>query len=261
MDCIGNCYKCFNGSEQECISCNNDYTISGNECKLVTGYYLTIPTNNPNSHDRVILNEDISSYKEITLIFYMKFLGSIEQRSGIVPILYFYQDKNYLGWNIENEGFIINILDESLDTPENVEVFLFNNSRLYIGKWSLFSISISISDYQLQFPNMIQLMIDDNIIQPSIDLTNLHKLKILFDYISINNKMSAVFHDLRIFNKFFIGAYGIGQEINIPDYSSPFLIRRFPFYSTSENSNDCLSNDDTNPSIGAYNPKFEITFG
>ena len=75
-------------------------------------------------------------------MFYMKFLGTIEQRMGIVPILYFYQDKNYIGWDIEKQVFTINLITES----SSIQTILsYNNSRLFVGKWSLFSISIYIS--------------------------------------------------------------------------------------------------------------------
>ena len=47
-------------------------------------------------------------------------------------------------------------------------------------------------------------MIENNIIQPSMELTDIHKRKILFDAISIENKMNSIFYDLRKYNKFFI---------------------------------------------------------
>jgi hypothetical protein len=73
--------------------------------------------------------------------------------------------------------------------------------------------------------------------------------------------MSAVFYDLRIYNKFFIGAYGIGQDIYSSSFGQPLLKRRFSLKSTSESSNDCAQTNDINPSIGSniqcigdYNP-------
>ena len=244
--CEGRCQRCFSGSEEDCISCQTPYLITATKCSDVTGFYFKVPSLDSNL-DVISLNEELSSYKEITIMFYMKFLGSIEQRMGIVPILYFYENKNYLGWDIEKQIFTINLLDES----SNIEtIFSYNQSRLFIGKWSLFSISIYVSDYPLVFPNMIQFMIDENIIEPEIDLKELHKKNIHFDYISINNKMSAVFYDLRIYNKFFIGAYGIGQDIYSSSFGQPLLIRRFSLKSTSESSNDCAQTNDINPSIG-----------
>ena len=245
-ECSGNCEQCFSGSEEDCISCKSPYLISGSLCRDVTGYYFGVPSKDKNL-DIIRLNENISGYKEVTILFYMKFLGTIEQRMGIVPILYFYENKNYLGWDIEKQTFTINFIDES----SNIQtIFSSNQSRLFIGKWSLFSISIYASDYPLVFPNMIQFMIDENIIEPEIDLKELHKKNIYFDYISINNKMSAVFYDLRIYNKFFIGAYGIGQDIYSSPFGQPLLIRRFSLKSTDESSNDCAQTNDINPSIG-----------
>ena len=246
--CEGNCYQCFSGSEEDCFSCQVPYLISGKKCNPVTGSYFKIPTENKNLYDKVVLNEDLSTYNEITIMFFMKFIGSIDQRMGIVPILYFYQDKNYLGWDIEKQTFIINFFDDS--SSLEVNLFSFDKSRLYIGKWSLFSISIHISQYVTVFPHMIQFMIDENIIEPKIEIAELNTKDIKFDFISINNKMSAVFYDLRIYNKFFIGAYGIGQDIYNSAFGYPYLIKRFPFKSYSLTSNDCTQSSDTNPSIG-----------
>ena len=246
-NCSGNCLQCFSGSKEDCISCKTPYLITATKCSDVTGFYFKVPSLNHNL-DVIELKEDISNYKEITIMFYMKFLGSIEQRMGIVPILYFYNNKNYLGWDIEKQTFTVNLIDEESNIKT---IFSSNQSRLFIGKWSLFSISIYISEYQLIFPNMIQFMIDENIIEPEIDINELHKTIINYDYISINNKMSAVFYDLRIYNKFFIGAYGIGQDIYSSSFGQPLLIRRFRFKSTNELSNDCVEINDINPSIGS----------
>ena len=247
LQCEGKCQKCFSGSEEDCISCKTPYLISSTKCSDITGFYFKVPSLD-NTLDAIKLNENISGHKQITIMFYMKFLGSIEQRIGIVPILYFYENKNYLGWDIEKELFIINLKDESSNEQT---IFSYNQGRLFIGKWSLFSISIFVSDYQSIFPNMIQFMIDENIIEPEISLDELNKKIINFDYISINNEMSAVFYDLRIYNKFFIGAYGIGQDIYSSSYGQPLLIKRFPFKSTEESNNDCAQSTETIPSLGS----------
>ena len=244
QQCQGNCLQCFSGSEEDCISCKTPFLISGTKCTSVTGFYFKIPTANKNAYDKIVLNQDLSSFKEITITFFMKFLGSIEQRVGIVPILYFYDDKNYLGWDIEKQTYIISVFDDSSSTAKNI--YSYNNSRLFIGKWSLFSISLYISDYQSKFPNMIQFMIDENIIEPTMELYEIHKTRIRFNTISINNQMSAVFYDLRIYNKFFIGAYGIGQDIYNSAYGQSFLIKRFEFKSNSASSNNCINNAETN---------------
>ena len=241
-ECEGNCYKCFNGSEEYCISCKNEYLISGTKCNPVNGYYFKIPTKNDQLYDKVTFSEDLSSYNQITIMFFMKFLGSISQRTGIVPILYFYNDNNYLGWDIEKETFIINILEDT--------IFSYDKSRLYLGKWSFFSISIYTSNYPLKFPNMIQFMIDENIIQPIMDIQNLNKKTISINKISINNRMSAIFYDLRIYNKFFIGSYGIPVNTYSSTYIQSFLLKSYNLKSTSSTNNDCLQNSDIEESIG-----------
>ena len=245
-ECEGRCQQCFSNSEEDCISCKTPYLISATKCTDVTGFYFKVPSLDKNL-DVITLNHDLSSYKEITITFYMKFLGSIEQRSGIVPIIYFYQNRNYFGWDIAKQTFTIDLIDES---AKSQTIFSYNQSRLFIGKWCLVSISIYASEYQLIFPNMIQFMIDENIIQPEIDLVQLHKTIINYDYISINNKMSAVFYDLRIYNKFLIGAYGIGQDIYNSQLGTSLLKARFKFKSEDESSHDCAQPSEINPSLG-----------
>ena len=58
---------------------------------------------------------------------------------------------------------------------------------------------------------MMHFMIDDNIIQPQVDLISLSKMNIALGKISINNQINAIFYDLRIYNDFLIGSYGLRQ--------------------------------------------------
>ena len=60
---------------------------------------------------------------------------------------------------------------------------------------------------------MIQFMIDDNIIQPEVDLISLSKMNIALGKIAINNQINAIFYDLRIYNDFLIGSYGLRHPI------------------------------------------------
>ena len=54
-ECEGNCYQCFSGSEEDCISCKTPYLISGKKCTSVTGYYFKVPTANKES-EKIELN-------------------------------------------------------------------------------------------------------------------------------------------------------------------------------------------------------------
>ena len=218
-ECEGNCYQCFSGFDNDCISCKDPYLISGKKCTNVTGYYFKTPTLD-RTLSKIEFKTDLSSLKKLTITFFMKFFGSIDQRMGIVPILYFYEEKNYLGFDIEREAFVIN-LNESTSSRNNI--FSYNNSRLFIGKWSFFSISIFISNYPSIFPNMMQFMIDDNIIQPEVDLISLSKMNIELGKISINNEINAIFYDLRIYNDFLVGSYGLWQT-NYSTYNISFNI-------------------------------------
>ena len=254
--CEGNCYQCFSGNEDDCISCKSSYIISGTKCLNITGLYFKVPINDKNL-EQISFNEDLSNYDEITILFYMKFLGSVRKSMGKIPILYFFGNKSYFGWDLESQNYIINIMD---DSARNIKIFSYKESGAYVGQWALFSISIFNSKYQSKFPNMIQFMINDNIIRPEIDLIELHKIKINFDLISINNNLNALFYDLRIYNKYFIGANGINPDISTY-ITEQTLIKRILFKSNNAQDNDCLSLNDIKETlendiqcIGDFNP-------
>ena len=210
-NCLGNCYQCFNGSNSQCISCKNNYLLSNSECVQFNKYYFKTPMDNKNTVSNIIFNYDFSVKNCISFSVYIKFLGSVDVRSGIVPILYFYDTNNYLGYDIDNNNFIININN---DDYSNIILYKYENSRSSIGRWALYSISIYKTAYQNIFPNMFIFMID-NIIIPinkNINLNTLNLLQVKFNKISISNIVSALYYDLRIYNNFIVGLYGYSQN-------------------------------------------------
>ena len=49
----------------------------------------------------------------------------------LVPIIYFYENRNYFEWNIAKQTFTIDLIDESSNSQA---IFSYNQSRLFIGK-------------------------------------------------------------------------------------------------------------------------------
>ncbi len=209
--CIDNCNQCFNGTLNQCISCKNNYLLSNSECVKNNKYYFKTPMDNKNTVSNIKFNYDFSNKNCISFSVYIKFLGSVDVRNGIVPILYFYNTNNYLGYDIDNNNFIIHINN---DDNSNIILYKYENSRSSIGRWALYSISIYKSPYQNIFPNMFIFMIDNLIIpiNKNIDLNTLNLLQVKFNKISISNIISALYYDLRIYNNFIVGLYGYSQN-------------------------------------------------
>ena len=243
--CSNFCYKCFTEGSNSCINCQGGYLLEGKKCISPTNYYFKTPVDNSNT-DPIQINFDFSSYSEITIMFYMKFMGTVNIRDGIIPLIYFYNTDNYFAWDNDINKFII-IYKKN---DEDVILYKYKNSRVAIGKWTLFSISIYNSQSPGIFPNMIQFMVDD-ITQPAeINIETLKRETILYNKISMSNIVSALYYDLRIYNKFFIGAYALAQdyEANTEPHLT-YLKKRLKFNSIDFGF-DCLSVSEVNVTLG-----------
>ena len=245
-ECNYPCKKCFGEGSQNCISCISGYILEGNKCVGLTKYYFNTPVEN-GSIEPIEFNFDFSNFNEVTFMVYIKFLGIVSIESGIIPLIYFYNRDNYLGWDIDNNYFVVNYKVNN----EEKTLFKAKNSKNSIGKWTFFSISIYLSNYEGIFPNMIQLMIDNISIKSELELIELGKTRINFNKISITNIVNALYYDLRIYNKFFIGAYSLGQQYDISvEPHLTYLQKRYLLTSTTSDSN-CLLSSEVNINLGS----------
>ena len=242
--CSDNCYKCFSDGSNKCISCKSGFILSGSKCINPTKYYFNTPVQNGNTNP-ITFKYDLTQHDEITIMIYMKFLGSVAIRDGIVPLIYFYDQDNYLGWDNDNNQFII---EYKIDGVNKIP-FKYSNSRVSIGKWALYSISIYNSNYQGKFPNMIQFMIDDVSIPNSMELSELNLDTILYNKISLSNTVSALYYDLRIYDKFYIGAYSLGQEFDTTFPSLKYYLK----LNSISTGNGCLDQNDVETSLISTN--------
>ena len=88
----------INVGSDKCISCKSGFILSGSKCINPTKYYFNTPVQNGNTNP-ITFKYDLTQHDEITIMIYMKFLGSVAIRDGIVPLIYFYDQDNYLGWD------------------------------------------------------------------------------------------------------------------------------------------------------------------
>ena len=241
--CSNNCYKCFSSGSDKCISCKSGFLLSGSKCISPTNYYFSTPVDN-GSNNPIEINFDLETYTEMTFMVYMKFLGSVSIREGIVPLIYFYEQENYFGWDNDNNQFI---LVYKYNGVEKIP-YKYKNSRISIGKWALYSISIYKSQYEGIFPNMIQLMIDNISLPIDMDINTLNNDIINFNKISFSNTISALYYDFRIYNKFYIGAYSLGQQHDTSSHST--LQKQIMLKSTSTGTS-CLTSSDVTISLGS----------
>ena len=245
-ECTYPCKKCFGEGNQNCISCINGYLLEGTECISLTKYYFKTPIDNDSS-EPIEFNFDFSSFNEVTFMIYIKFNGVINIKNGIIPLLYFYNQDNYLGWDIDNNQFIVIC---KINGQEKI-LFKVHNSNNLIGKWTLFSMSIYLSNYNGIFPNMIQVMIDNISINPELELSEIGKTRINFNKISLSNIINVLYYDLRIYNKFFIGAYSLGQQYDTTfEPHLTYLQKRYLLTSITSDSN-CLLSSDVNSDLGS----------
>ena len=241
--CSDNCYKCFTTGTDKCISCKSGFLLSGSKCISPTNYYFSTPVDN-GSTAPIEFRFDLSLFTEITFMVYMKFLGSVSIREGIVPLIYFYEQENYFGWDNDNNQFI---LVYKVGGEEKIP-YKYKNSRISIGKWALYSISIYKTQYNGIFPNMIQFMIDNISLPIDMEISSLNNDIIEFNKISFSNTISALYYDLRIYNKFYVGAYSLGQQHDTSQHST--MQKRIMLRSTSSGTS-CLTSTDVTTNLGS----------
>ena len=93
-------------------------------------------------------------------------------------------------------------------------------------------------------------MIDNLSLSPLLEISDIHKEIILYNKISFSNIASVLYYDLRIYNKFFIGAYSLGQEYDVSrEPHLTYLQKRYILKSNLFDKN-CLSNTDVNVDLG-----------
>jgi hypothetical protein len=174
-----------------------------------------------------------------TITFYMKFIGinfdSVSQDT--YPIIYLYDDLNFIGWNNTASAFC-------LVHNKFTSLFTEKNSTNYIGKWIHYGLSVYKSQFNATlnkyiFPNMINFMIDKKVLIPNNNI-NVGNYLLNANTLGLNNKdIIAFYSDLRIYNTFYFGTYGLIQ--NLLDDNDKNLFLYYRFYSSDNLT--CIDNN------------------
>ena len=217
-ECAIECKRCYSSSSSDCYECRNGYSIYGKECKTRTGYFFKTPPDNDIYTKIEITTQkidddgyfNITELNPLTITLYIKFFGielsKIARNQIHYPLTCFYKDiKNndncltFFGYNYDDKTivFVVN----------GIEIYSIK-AKPYVGIWTHFGISIHHKLDSDHFPNMLNVMIDQEILipkystfNPTIEIVNINTFTIYTEPI-------CYYSSFKIFSTFYFGTYG-----------------------------------------------------
>ena len=202
--CDDNCKRCYSNSANTCYECNDTFVLYGQKCVYSNNFYLKTPSTTLGEYSFVTstATSDITKLTSFTFTFWIKFYGILKGVNTQNPIILSLSSSTYLAFNRVNDE---NSLLLYVNTIKAFEDLNFKN---YIGKW----IPILIADYISSgtnkiYPHMFTLIVD-RIDIPFSDGFSIPESGIPISQINIGNEIIALFYDIRIYSKFYQGAYG-----------------------------------------------------
>ena len=181
------------------------------------GYFFKTPTSNTTLTEFEIGDPadsiNLSSINPLSITVWIKIFGMSFKAAvkSIYTLFGFYTDtsvtpnliNSFIGIDNLNKRIIVNI--------DNKNAFNVSDSSQILGKWSHFGLSFySSPDYVTnKYPNMINLMINQNIIVP-VTTFDIVTTKLLYNKLTLSNDITALYSDLRLYNQFYLGTYSIG---------------------------------------------------
>ena len=203
QNCNTNCERCYTNSINNCYKCSTGYVLKGKTC--VQGKtYLKIPCDKKIRFEINNIpgtNDNINNYPGITITFYMKFEGVVQENNII--------EQNYKIIELKPNTFLsYEPSNSNLDFYiEPNLAFRYPNYYNLIGQWIPYSISIYISKQPEIYPHMFTFSINKEDI-PFISGFTLPDTLLDINYLNLGDKVIAIFADLRIYKTFIQGAFG-----------------------------------------------------
>ena len=235
QECSQNCARCYSKATTNCYQCSDGYVLKGMTCIVTNGYrYLKVPSANKK---KVSLEIDetpgflghIRSYAGITIHFYMKFEGVIQNPVEIPPRVVELSPSTYISYNIITAylEFLI----------EGQTAFRYTTFYDLLGQWIPYSIAIYVGENPIpeRYPHMFTFSVNKNDI-PFVSNFVLPDTLNRIRYLYLGNEVIALFADLRIYNTFIQGSFGHA----ISNDKDTGIILRYSFRGTG---NDCLTED------------------
>ena len=200
--CGTNCERCYSSANTNCYKCNEGYVLKGMTCVATDNYYyLKIPLD---SKQKVEFNIDnVANFPGITIHFYMKFEGVLQNPSTTSPHIMEFRDNTYIYYNTLNAYLEFNIEGET--------AFRYTTFYDILGIWIPYSISIYSGDILDKIPERYPNMFTFSVNKEDIPFISTYVLPDTLNKISdlsLGTEVIALFADLRIYKTFMQGSFG-----------------------------------------------------
>ena len=245
QDCGSNCERCYTSANTNCYKCNEGYVLKGMTCVYTQGYrYLKVPLDDKRRVEFNIDNYHVTSYPGITIHFYMKFEGVLQELSTSAPHIMEFRQNTYIAYNTLNAYLEFDI--------EGQTAFRYTTFYDLLGKWIPYSIAIYVGRSPIpdRYPHMFTFSVNKEDI-PFINNYVLPETLNRISYLYLGTEVIALFADLRIYNTFIQGSFGHA----ISSEKDNGLILHYSLRGSGET--DCLLSEQvTNLVIGKCIPDY-----
>ena len=255
-DCDISCKRCYSNTNDRCYECESGFILYGQKCiSTKENFYLKTPSTSSSEYSFVTStsSSDITKLTSFTLSFWIKFYGVLKGVNTKNPQILSLSTITYLAFRRSDKALIL-----SQNSKIAFEDINFHN---YIGKWIPIQIanyiSTGISDI---YPHMFTLNVNRSDI-PFATGYSIPDSGITFSQIKIGNEIIALFNNMRIYSKFYQGAYGkIMSKNEDTGRDTPDLFIEFKM--NGNQNNNCINSDDlvSNTNIvcvSDYSPYFD----
>ena len=220
-----NCKRSFDSVT--CYECNDGFLLAGNSCYQKKSYYLQTPDKGSNILE--LITDNISSFEKITITFFVKIISNTPSADSTKvkhPLMYLNSDKlSYISY------------ERQTTEPKPTLALVINNTEAYKysydyqNKWAHIGFSLLKKGDSDIFPQQMLFQIEKvlNDINASFNLQQV----ININYIGLNHEVYALYSDLRIYNTFIVGTYGISKSKDLSKVLNT-IFYSYPLSSTEE---------------------------
>lgn len=209
VSCHSYCKRCYSPSVENCYECKEGFSLHGTTCHVSTNTYFKTPTNdltvtNVKFIDKYVtpVTFDISTQNPITITLWMRWFGIQYELpdKDYYEILYLNGVTTSFGFNLKNKSFMIKV--------DTTDAFEYDKILDHVGEWTHFSFSVYRSSDSTVFPHMFNFMIQQKMQAPLLSF-NVKDTEVKLDNITFGTENVALFSNLRFFNNFYGGSYGL----------------------------------------------------
>ena len=202
QECGINCERCYTNANTNCYKCRGGFVLKGMTCVTTEGHkYLKVPIVEKIPVELNIVDDNVNSYPGITIHFYMKFEGVIQEPSVTSPFIMKFRASTFISYNTltANLEFLI----------EGETAFRYTTFYDILGKWIPYSVAIYVGEHPIdeRYPHMFTFSVNKEDI-PFVNNYVLPSTLKRIETINLGTEVIALFADLRIYNTFIQGSFG-----------------------------------------------------